>query len=84
MKPWQILLIFVSICIGPACVLLVKYMNSGYSEPKNAWKCKWIEPIDPADKRACAAIPDDWNGNQFARCMVKLGHTRQCPEEVKP
>lgn len=60
------------------------YHVRGYHEPKNAWKCVWVEPVDPADKRACAAIPDEWLGQQFARCMVKLGYTRKCPDEVKP
>jgi hypothetical protein len=56
----------------------------GHQEPKNAWKCKWIEPIDPADRRACAAIPDKWLGPQFARCMTTIGYGRRCPEEVRP
>ena len=58
--------------------------NRSYHDPDNAWKCKWIEPVDPADKRACAAIPDKWNGEQMAACMIRLWYGRECPDEVKP
>jgi hypothetical protein len=58
--------------------------NRPYQEPENARKCEWIGPIDPADKRACAAIPDKWLGPQFARCMTTIGYFRKCPDEVKP
>jgi hypothetical protein len=87
MKHNRILFLVVVSIIAPLLSFAVSYYyvnNKPYHDPPNAWKCKWIEPVDSADKRACASIPDAWAGDQMARCMVKLGYGRECPDEVRP
>lgn len=79
---YSVIIVTTAVAAITPLFVAVYYNNRSYHEPYNAWKCTWNEPVDPADKRACAAIPDKWLGEQFARCMVTLKYTSKCPNEV--